>query len=1343
MEPKGASEAQKQTPDDNSDADFLPDGTGESEDDEKSSVDSDEPPTQPCKGKLPATKASKVKRKPSAIGKENPICGKKRLYSPHISVEDRGRPLHSPPPKMRKTTPDPLPGDMQNSGQREDRESGMNSCKSVRPEYNPRKRSSKYLDELKSMQKDREEIVNVVPPFPSLPITSWEEFDKIFNSYKIEHNLKFRVRSSQTTVLYNSTNADQIPTEFQWVSKIFRCTHGVSQSSRSKGHRNRKIRYCGCKARFTAVVNRTDAADFTIKIFNENHTHSHPTTASEASSYLTTKTLPLDEHDREDVKTLADARVSSKHISNFLNDRIGCKITPQQTRNLIRNIMGGDSAEVRLKDMLHALRQLDDSDVLVMQDQIGMTTGIILQTKVQKLMFERWGETLAMDFTHGTNNLGYHLGSLVVTTATGRGFPVVDFICLNEQALTITKVLEYFKDKNPGWNQVQSVVIDKDFVEWGVLKVAFPGAKILLCQFHAITYWKKVMKRPVYRLRVSQCEELLVRMSKLLYSNSCARYNFHYDALRQYCKDEKREAFFAYFDKNWDSCRDMWANFARGKVFTAGNTTTNRIESNWNQVKMLLGHKTRIDKTIAGLLQHQMTITQKIAFTIGLQHSSSRIPKTVPKFLRSVATRLSADTFATVKKEWERFVNLMAGATTKRVPGSISFWKVDSGNEQFVCDAREWTCTCLFFTSHHLPCRHIMQLAECGLGFKVLPVVSIDARWSLSVALDVKGDLTAAADLLKPIVQMSKLRSSKVKLPEQDKVAERSGNSGAPRADAKTPKEVAYVRLYRKERANQVVLSSSEKYSYAKAMLEPLLEHLSCLSSAAFYQELSAWKDAVQIGLNHAESDCGRSDHNTDDGDQDGLSSLDPLDAMDTVKLMEELEDYMPVTDGCTDSGGTSELDEKISTSEPGEAISHTPKPPSRAVDIINLPQPKRRGNSRVTTKQLRQTTLTSGQPRLAVHKYPSGLTVTLDHFVRWARNTPNLKFVMETLAKYPVQLEDPYLRARTIECRWEAKRPTDYMHAFAIPVDLSRSLQAAVTTAWKDQNAPDPLTDTVKKHGVRLDIVATIDPKLWEFSRHQDLANEVIGKFASSRLLTEIRTLTGTGSTTFENILGGLCRGWLNDTHIDFCLRAIGGAVGGCYVISSLMWDFGWPSTPKIPIGQVNFVLHAVHLDDNHWGVVIIHLQTTNTSVRVHVHMYEPLISECYHKSMEKVWEGIPKDDHDSATEGKEGLRGYLDRWLTVSKPNSEIVIENVEWVLSPRQPDGSSCGVLVVAQCYNYVTGNITEQTYDVSKNDVKVMRLRIQWTILHMSKEIPISDTDAATTTETLQKLQKELG
>ncbi|POM81581.1 Hypothetical protein PHPALM_429 [Phytophthora palmivora] len=66
-----------------------------------------------------------------------------------------------------------------------------------------------------------------------------------------------------------------------------------------------------------------------------NYTNSQPTSNTEASTYMTTKTLPLGGQDREDVKTLADARVSSSHITNFLNDRIGCKVTPQQTRNPI------------------------------------------------------------------------------------------------------------------------------------------------------------------------------------------------------------------------------------------------------------------------------------------------------------------------------------------------------------------------------------------------------------------------------------------------------------------------------------------------------------------------------------------------------------------------------------------------------------------------------------------------------------------------------------------------------------------------------------------------------------------------------------------------------------------------------------------------------------------------------------------------------------------------------------------------------------------------------------------------------------------------------------------------
>ncbi|ETP09524.1 hypothetical protein F441_14608, partial [Phytophthora nicotianae CJ01A1] len=68
--------------------------------------------------------------------------------------------------------------------------------------------------------------------------------------------------------------------------------------------------------------------------------------------------------------------------------------------------------------------------------------------------------------------------SLVVTTCNDRGFPIVDFMCLNENAVTTSSILEYFKEKNPEWKDVKSVVIDKDFVEWQVLEQTFPNAQI-------------------------------------------------------------------------------------------------------------------------------------------------------------------------------------------------------------------------------------------------------------------------------------------------------------------------------------------------------------------------------------------------------------------------------------------------------------------------------------------------------------------------------------------------------------------------------------------------------------------------------------------------------------------------------------------------------------------------------------------------------------------------------------------------------------------------------------------------------------------------------------------------
>uniref|UniRef100_K3X1X0 ZSWIM1/3 RNaseH-like domain-containing protein n=1 Tax=Globisporangium ultimum (strain ATCC 200006 / CBS 805.95 / DAOM BR144) TaxID=431595 RepID=K3X1X0_GLOUD len=119
---------------------------------------------------------------------------------------------------------------------------------------------------------------------------------------------------------------------------------------------------------------------------------------------------------------------------------------------------------------------------------MDITCAVVMQTSAQKAIFEQWGQTLSTDWTHGTNNLGYHLGCLIATISTGRGVPGLNFFALHETAEIMCQILEFFEAKNKSWQQIWSFVIDKDFAEWRALEQCFPSTKVLLCQFHAFTY---------------------------------------------------------------------------------------------------------------------------------------------------------------------------------------------------------------------------------------------------------------------------------------------------------------------------------------------------------------------------------------------------------------------------------------------------------------------------------------------------------------------------------------------------------------------------------------------------------------------------------------------------------------------------------------------------------------------------------------------------------------------------------------------------------------------------------------------------------------------------------------
>ncbi len=61
---------------------------------------------------------------------------------------------------------------------------------------------------------------------------------------------------------------------------------------------------------------------------------------------------------------------------------------------------------------------------LLVHDQEKYVTGILFQTGIQREFARRFGDSLILDWTHNTNNLGFHLGEslfCIVYCATQNG----------------------------------------------------------------------------------------------------------------------------------------------------------------------------------------------------------------------------------------------------------------------------------------------------------------------------------------------------------------------------------------------------------------------------------------------------------------------------------------------------------------------------------------------------------------------------------------------------------------------------------------------------------------------------------------------------------------------------------------------------------------------------------------------------------------------------------------------------------------------------------------------------------------------------------------------------------
>ncbi|KAE8956451.1 hypothetical protein PR002_g31466 [Phytophthora rubi] len=191
-------------------------------------------------------------------------------------------------------------------------------------------------------------------------------------------------------------------------------THRSTQASRGEGRRDKDSRYTGYEAGYlvrSEEVISDGQAEWQVCVVpgTEISTHNHKTNKIIYDSYRVAKSMPLPPQFRKELGLLKQVNTSTADINRYLSNKLDMLLSPQQTRNILQHVLGSSILE-RTKTLLDGFADEDvGNDVLLVQDQIGISCAIAIQTWIQKQWFLEWGDSIVMDWTHGTNNLGYHL----------------------------------------------------------------------------------------------------------------------------------------------------------------------------------------------------------------------------------------------------------------------------------------------------------------------------------------------------------------------------------------------------------------------------------------------------------------------------------------------------------------------------------------------------------------------------------------------------------------------------------------------------------------------------------------------------------------------------------------------------------------------------------------------------------------------------------------------------------------------------------------------------------------------------------------------------------------------
>ena len=283
------------------------------------------------------------------------------------------------------------------------------------------------------------------------------------------------------------------------------------------------------------------------------------------------------------------------------------------------------------------------------------------------------------------------------------------WLVANEDQSTISRLIETLIKHNDT-AQTQCIMADKDMTERNVLAEKIPNVVLLICLFHTLRTFCREITTDKMDINAAQRVTALEIISKLAYAKDEEDYSKYYQQLME----TKLKRVIEYFDDNWHEIREQWVEGFKRESCNYLNSTNNRLESINQKIKSVVTRHSSLLTFFEDLMKclNSLSLERDHKAAMVFEKCAVRLfPE--DNCLSRYQQLLTPYAFSFVVKQFELSSKVKI---TESVDKDSYATTIHSNGKSI--ETSDCTCSCGFYVTMDLPCRHIFALrshSELGL----------------------------------------------------------------------------------------------------------------------------------------------------------------------------------------------------------------------------------------------------------------------------------------------------------------------------------------------------------------------------------------------------------------------------------------------------------------------------------------------------------------------------------------------------------------------------------------------------------------------------------------------------